>query len=106
MTDYALQVDIQEFADSENTCSFCSSRPAGEFDLFMKCYMEGLREDYNDADSEGVYYDGREGGYQAGPQWDTYELVDEYWDVLTGPGVLDAVKESVHDKTWVRRNFG
>ncbi|HVM35179.1 MAG TPA: HEPN-associated N-terminal domain-containing protein [Actinomycetota bacterium] len=104
--DEVLRSQVADRGDVSNECSFCSGQLAAEFDFFMELFVEGVHEDFADANEEGIYYEGREGGYQAWPQWDTYELIDEYWDVLTGPGVLDAVKQLVEDRVWVRKNYG
>ena len=69
--------------------------------FLLEAFVEGLQTEYGDADDEGVYYDGREGGYQWHPTWDTWDLVEDFSDVLTGEGLLDAVQEAMDDRVWV-----
>jgi hypothetical protein len=103
--DYALRAAIGVAEEATATCDFCGSAPGAELDALLEVFVKGLFTEYGDADSEGVYYDGREGGYQWGTTWDTWDLVGEFEDVLVGDGLLDAVREAVHERTWVEANF-
>jgi hypothetical protein len=103
--DYALQSEIEAAAEPDESCTFCGQSPAAELDVLLEAFVDGLWSEYGDADDEGVSYESREGGYQWGRKWDTWELVDEFWNVLAGEGLLDAVREAVHDRVWVERNF-
>ncbi len=105
VNDYALQAIIVAAEDTTATCDFCGGTPAAELDVLLEAFVRGLRTEYGDADDEGVYYDGREGGYQWHRTWDTWDLVEEFSDVLTGEGLLDAVREAMHDRTWVEVRF-
>jgi hypothetical protein len=60
--DYALQGAIGAAEDPEATCDFCGRTPAAELDVLLKAFVNGLRNEYGDADDESVCYDGREGG--------------------------------------------
>jgi len=103
--DYALQAAVGAAEDAEATCDFCGNSPAAELDVLLEAFVNGLRTEYGNADNEGVYYDGREGGYQGAVTEDTWDLVGEFWDVLTGDGLLDAVRDAMHDTTWVEVDF-
>ena len=103
--DYALKADVQSAAEGGDLCTFCGESPAAELNVLLESFMNGLFREYGDAGDEAVFYESREGGYQANPQWDTYELVDEFWDVLTGPGLLDKVRDAIHDRIWVERDY-
>jgi hypothetical protein len=103
--DYALRAAIGAAEEATATCDFCGSAPAAELNVLLEAFVKGLRTEYGDADDEGVYYDGREGGYQWHPTWDTWDLVEDFSDVLTGEGLLDAVQEAMHDRVWVEVHF-
>jgi hypothetical protein len=105
VNDYALKAEIESASEDENECTFCGSSPAADLDVLLEAFMDGIWSEYGDANDEGVMYESREGGYLWHKKWDTYELLDDFWDVLTGDGLLEAVKESIHDRVWVERNF-
>jgi hypothetical protein len=105
VADYALARAIQESEDPSHICTFCGRGPAAEMDVLLKCFVEGLRTEFGNADDEGVFYEGREGGYQWHETWDTWDLVEGYADVLVGEGLFEAVVDRVEDCTWVRVNF-
>lgn len=105
VNDYALKKAIDADAVTNERCDFCKSSPAAPLDSLLAAFVSGLRTEYGDADSEGVFWDGREGGYQWDPKWSTWDLVDEFDDVLTGGGLLDVVRKSIHDRVWVDVNF-
>jgi hypothetical protein len=105
VADYALQAAISAAEDAEAACDVCGSTPAAELDVLLEAFVRGLRAEYGDADDEGVYYDGREGGYQWHRMWDTYDLVEEFGDVLVGDGLLDAVQDAMTLRTWVEVDF-
>lgn len=91
-----------EAADSEH-CDFCGAKPAAAMDVLLAAFMVGVRRDYNDADGEGIYWEGREGGYQASTL-DSWDLVDHYGDAFE-PRVAEEVRASLHEQTWVERNY-
>jgi hypothetical protein len=103
--DYALGTAIRASESTTAECDFCGRRPAAPLDVLMEAFVNGLRSVYGDADDEGVLYDGREGGYQWGLTWDTWDLIGDFDDVLVGEGLLEAVRDAVHDRTWVEVNF-
>jgi hypothetical protein len=105
VNDYALKSQIASAAEGDIECTFCGSSPAADLDVLLEAFMDGIWSEYGDANDEGVMYESREGGYLWHKKWDTYDLLDDYWDVLTGEGLLDAVKASIHDRVWVERNF-
>lgn len=73
----------------------------------MEAFVAGLENEYNDADSEFVPYETREGGYQffAGRGRDSGDLVGEFEDVLVGEGLVEAVRQSIRDRIWVERDY-
>ena len=87
--DARLVVDVgrccaiqQDAADANEQCDFCGTSPAADMDVLLDVFVSGLKTEFGDADGEGVYYDGREGGYQWHRTWTTAELVDDFADVL------------------------
>ena len=43
--------------------------------------------------------------FQWNPQWDTHELVHEFYDDFSSEELLDAVCVAVHEITWVEKDF-
>lgn len=105
--DYALEKAIAEKVKDGEVCSFCGESPAASLDVLMEVFVLGLGHEYNNADNEFIPYESREGGYQffAGPGYDSWDLVGEYEDVLVGDGLIDAVRSSIHETTWVERDY-
>jgi RES domain-containing protein len=104
VNDHALRAVIEANARPEASCTFCKTAVAAPLDVLLEAFVNGLETEYEDA-IEGVSWDGREGGFQWDPKWETWELVSQFEDVLTGPGLLDAVIVSMHERTWVEYNF-
>lgn len=103
VSDYALRAAIEAAAEQRATCSFCGSLPAAPLDSLMEVFVSGIRTEFDDAVSV-LFYDGREGGFQ-GPVIETWDLLDDVGDVLVGPGLLEAVRGSMHDRAWVDTYF-
>lgn len=93
-----LASKVREASSSEHTCSFCDESPAAELDVFMEAFMNGVTRRYEDADNEHRY-DSETGEY-LGNTFDTHELVWEYEHVFANSDLLEAVRDSIVDKTW------
>lgn len=103
--DYGLQAAIDDASDAEQVCSFCGATPAAEIDALTGAFVDGLWREHEDA-VEGVSYDSAEGGYIfLGDNWDTWDLVEHYGEVLVGDGLVERMRELIHDRTWVDRDF-
>jgi len=100
VSDYALRAAIDADADQEMSCSFCGSSPAAPLDSLMEVFVAGIGTEFEDA-ANILYWDGNEGGYQ-GPAIDKWDLLDNVGDVLVGPGLIDAVRGSMHTRHRVR----
>ena len=104
VNDDALKIILRDQTQADLQCDFCGSIPAAHFDTLLEAFVNGLHNEYENA-LEGVGWEGREGGFQWQPQWDTWDLVTEFWDVLPSEKLLDAVRTAVHDITWVEKDF-
>ena len=102
--DDALRTILRENEDADLHCDFCSSAPAAHLDALLEAFVNGLRNEYEDA-LDGVWWDGREGGFRWHPQWDTWDLVDDFYWVFSSQELLDAVRAAVHHITWVEKDF-
>jgi hypothetical protein len=98
VNDEAIEGAIEAAKETGSRCSFCGEAPAAPLDVLLEVFVNGLRNEYENA-LVGVSWDGREGGFQWKPTWDTWDLVGQFDDVLIGEGLLDAVREAVHDIT-------
>jgi HEPN/RES N-terminal domain 1/RES domain len=103
--DTVLKAALGAAAGAEEVCDFCGARPAAKLDVLLEHFVRGLRNEYGDADDEGVFYDGDDGGYQWGRTWDTPDLVETFGHVLTGAGLVEAVSAAMHNRTWVEVVF-
>ena len=102
--DDALKKTLHASEDGDLRCDFCGSVPAAPLDTLLEAFYNGLSNEYEDA-IEGVGWDGREGGYQWNPQWDTHELVHEFYDDFASEELLEAVCAAMPDITWVEKDF-
>lgn len=103
--DEALRTILRENQEAGLRCDFCSGVPAAHFDTLLEAFVNGLRNEYENA-LDGVGWDGREGGFQWHPKWDTWDLLsDEFYWVFSGEKLLNVVRTAVHDITWVEKDF-
>lgn len=105
--DYALEKALASEEEPQGACSFCRQSPASPLDVLMRVFVDGLRNEYNDVNAELIPYESKEGGYQffAGPGLDSWDLVTEFEDVFLGDGLIDEVRNSIHDTLWVDRDY-
>lgn len=106
VNDDVLEAVLSAAEDADAVCSFCERSPAAELDVLLETFVAAVHNEYRSADDEGVFYDGREGGYQ----WttlDTWEVVEDFGGsyVLVGEGLLNAVCGAIIDKPWVPVGF-
>ena len=102
--DEALRAILHKNEAVNLRCDFCSSVPAAHLDTLLEAFVNGLRNEYENA-LDGVGWDGREGGFQWSPQWDTWDLVDDLAWVFASQELLEVVRTAVHDITWVEEDF-
>ncbi len=103
--DEALRIILGKSEEADLRCDFCSSVPAAPIDSLLEAFVNGLRNEYENP-LDGVGWDGREGGFQWHPQWDTWDLLSDEFDwVFSSEELLDAVRTAVHDITWVEKDF-
>jgi hypothetical protein len=94
---------VDEASDPQEACTFCSQSPAAELDVLIEAFMDGVTLRYEDADIEHRY-DSEEG--YLGRTFDTWDLVsDEYGEIFVGPGLIEAVRDSVVFKVWTDNYF-
>src|SRR5690349_19719000 len=96
VTEPTLQALIAADASVDQSCDFCGGDIACELDVLLAAFVRGVRREYGRADDEGVFYDGREGGYQW-TTWDTSELVDIFEYVFANDALREAVVEAMHE---------
>ncbi|MGW0345934.1 HEPN-associated N-terminal domain-containing protein [Streptomyces anthocyanicus] len=104
--DEVLRGLLREGEDEDAACDFCGRSPAAELDVLLETFVAAIYTEYRSADDEGVFWDGREGGYQWNIK-DTWEVVDDCGgsEVFTGKGLLEAVRDAVIDKPWAPVDF-
>lgn len=99
----ALQGFVRDAATAELACTFCSATPAAPIEALLEPFMIGVRREFAHA-GDSVYWDGREGGYQA-PTCDSWDLAEHYGDLFVGDGLLEAVRDALVEETWVASNW-
>ena len=101
----ALEAVLLQHAEAERSGDYCGHAPAAPLDVLLKYFVEGLKNEYEDIDDAGVFYDGREGGYQWHRKWWTSELVQDYCYIFRDDRLLAAVEDTVHHRLWVEKGF-
>lgn len=104
VNDQHLSDAIGSESADDVSCDFCGSSPAASLDVLLGAFVDGVRLEYNDADSEGVPWDGREGGYQAST-FDSWDLVGEFWDLFATDALAEKVRDSLQERTWIERDW-
>jgi hypothetical protein len=104
VADDALEQAIRRAEEDDRACDFCSSNPAAPLDVLLEVFVNGLRNEYENA-VNGVGRESTEGGYQWSPKWNTWDLVGQFDTVLVGEGLVDAVRDAIHDTTWGEYDF-
>jgi hypothetical protein len=94
VNDYALAEAIRADQDPDESCDFCGRSPAAPLSTLLALFVSGLRREYGNPDNEGVFWDRREGGYQA-ETIDSWDLIERYAEALIGDGLLEAVRDAV-----------
>ena len=104
INDDALETILEESANARLRCDFCGSNRAASLNVFLQAFANGLRNEYEDA-NDNAPWEGREGGFQVHPQCETWDLIEDFAEIFVGKGLLAAVKESMHDTTWVENDW-
>ena len=88
-------------------CAFCGDESgdaiAASFDDFVGVVLSGIAFDWNNPETEGIMYIGREGGFQA-PLSDSSEVFAGY-DISDNDDVVQAIIDAVETEAWVERDF-
>jgi hypothetical protein len=111
--DDALLSEIARDNAEAFECDYCgatadeSGNPespiAAPFKTLMEVIAHGLYKEWNGADSEGIPYESREGGYQF-PTIDTWDLVSDHVPIDDDDLRRDIVN-SLPDQHWCERDF-
>jgi HEPN/RES N-terminal domain 1/RES domain len=103
VSEESLEAAIRLAETTDVACSFCGASPAGPIEALLAPFMAGVRREFEHA-ADSVYWDGREGGYQA-PTLDSWDLIDHYADIFVGDGLLEVIRDAVLDETWVASDW-
>jgi len=111
LDDYALQEIVTENAES-NTCNYCNARSrkyliSARVDKIIECINEGIASEWSDPDSEGIFYESAEGGYQAKVKT-AWEMFNEQFDyIFKSESLKQDVMDSFTDqgRQWCQRNY-
>lgn len=106
VNDSALAAALSRAEIAGRVCDFCGGAAAAPLDVLLERFVAGLENEYGGPDDEGVPWDGREGGYQVARVVGTWDLMTyEFCDVLTGDGLVEAVRDTMLERNWVERNW-
>ena len=105
LADAELARRLTQFTSTNNDpCSFCNRVPAAEFDELMSIVTEALMREWGDPNDVGIFWDGREGGWQGVDVLDTDDILDEHRDAFVSEDVWQAVVDAIGlGREWVRR---
>ncbi|MEV6827866.1 HEPN-associated N-terminal domain-containing protein [Amycolatopsis sp. NPDC051102] len=103
--DRALADIISAAAETAEVCGFCGKPGAAPLDVLVDAFVNGVSNEYGDIDGEAVPYDSAEGGYQFVEPKDTWDIVEEFADVLVGRGLVEAVQGAIPFSFWTEKDW-
>lgn len=106
LKDEDLQKVISSCAEDE-PCSYCEKSPSAPVNTLMEAIEEGIRSEWQDANNAGLYWDGRDGGWQGVDVTDTYDLFHDVFDVFESDELRDDIVDaySRYVGEWVPHAF-
>lgn len=106
VSDEDLKKLIRSSSDDE-PCSYCRRSPSAPFDSLMTAIDQGISSEWQDANDAGLFWDGREGGWQGVDVTDTYDLFHDEIDVFENEELRRDVigAYSMYTCEWVPRDF-
>lgn len=105
--DYALKEAVRaQEAEDEGRCSSCERELSAPFDALTNAFVEGLNFLYDDA-LNSVSYVSSEGGFVGAKTWDTWDLLEDYYDCFddnVSDKIIGELRACMDPKDWVDRD--
>lgn len=95
----ALRAGIEADSSPDETCTFCRKSPAAPLNTLLALFVAGLCRQYTKA-IDKLYWDD-----DVTSTYDSWDLVDDYQEIFLGEGLVEAVRSSIHDESWVEVDF-
>lgn len=95
--DRYLVAQIVDASEDNAVCTFCENTHAAPLDALMGPFMDGVRRLYVRAVEEVNV----ESGSYVIDTVDSWDVVEDFGDVLVGEGLLEAVRDLFSDEAWV-----
>ena len=107
LSDPDLQAVVVEKGDDDEPCSYCGRSPSCPADELMEAINAGVRSEWEDASEAGLFWDGREGGYQGVEVIDSYDFFHDVVDPFENEDLRADVVDAYFSQgtEWVRRQF-
>jgi hypothetical protein len=107
VADYALKeaVRVQETTD-DGPCSSCERELSAPFDALLEAFAGGINFLYDDA-LNSVPYVSSEGGFVGATTWDTWDLLEDYYDCFedeVSDKIIEELRECMEPRDWVARD--
>lgn len=107
ITDDALKEAVREHETAEyNHCFACGQERSAPFDALTEAFVEGLNHLYDDA-LNSVPYVSSEGGFVGTRTWDTWDLLEDFYDCFSdevSDKVIEELRARMDPKDWVHRD--
>ncbi|MET3708867.1 RES domain-containing protein [Arthrobacter sp. UYEF6] len=107
VADYALKeaVRAQETTD-DGPCSSCGRELSAPFDALLEAFVDGISFLYDDA-LNSVPFVSSEGGFVGATTWDTWDLLEEFYDCFedeVSDKIIEELRARMDPKDWVDRD--
>ena len=103
--DEALEAAVHNDEDPDERCDFCATAPRHRSTPCLKCSLTDSRTSMAKRTTKVSPGTAARAATSGGTTWDTFDLVADFNDVLTGDGLVEAVQNTMHETTWVEKNF-
>lgn len=107
VTDYALKEAVRAQEESDDgPCSSCEREMSAPFDALLEAFIDGLNFLYDDA-LNSVSYVSSEGGFVGATTWDTWDLLEDYYDCFddnVSDKIIEELRARMDPKDWVDRD--
>lgn len=107
ITDDSLKEAVREQETAEyNPCFACGQERSAPFDTLTEAFVEGLNYLYDDA-LNSVPYVSSEGGFVGATTWDTWDLLEDFYDCFrdeVSDKVIEELRARLDPKDWVDRD--
>lgn len=107
VNDYALKEAVREQEISgDGPCTSCAREVSAPFDALLEAFVDGISFLYDDA-LNSVSYVSSEGGFVGAVTWDTWDLLENFYDCFddnVSDKIIEELRARMDSKDWVDRD--